>query len=140
MFSEAMFTRTARGSYAHPTVVDDKGEVTTDEYLVIFSSPPPYVRFTPELGSDGNEPSEPKWSGPHEVPALGAYVNVRINSIGKSCVVGYFVDNGYLGVLVSPVKPPPWYVKQNGYTPGHVYGVEIEPITTGRRKTTEKAG
>lgn len=69
----------------------------------------------------------PAWSNAVQPPATGNIVNVRMNGIGLSEVVGYFVEDGYLGLLVKPFDPPEWYVAQNGYdATGHAFGAEIE--------------
>lgn len=71
----------------------------------------------------------PFWSRPEQPPEVGDIVEVRINSIGLARVIGYFVQDGYLGLLVKPFDPPDWYIRQNGYfATGHVFGAEI---TTG---------
>lgn len=54
-----------------------------------------------------------------------------MNGIGAGVVVRYFVEHGYLGVLVRPKKAPAWYVKQNGrYALCHVFGTEMTPEPT----------
>lgn len=68
----------------------------------------------------------PIWSSKEPPPAIGSVVKVRVNGIGPSKVLQYFVQEGYLGVNVMPEAPPEWYVKQNG--PGascYVFGSEI---------------
>lgn len=62
-------------------------------------------------------------------PAIGDFVNVRINGLGRAEVVGYFSEGDYLGIRVRYSTPPAWYVKQNGgNVEGGVYGAEISPI------------
>jgi hypothetical protein len=74
----------------------------------------------PVKGADGN--TDPvTWSAPFEPPAIGDWVRVSVNGIGRGTVVGYFVEYGWLGVCVQPFDPPEWYVKQNGK--GAVCGV-----------------
>ena len=68
----------------------------------------------------------PTWSNTDQPPKLGDIVDVRINGIGLAKVVGYFVEENFLGLLVKPFDPPAWYIKQNGYNAtGHVFGAEI---------------
>lgn len=62
----------------------------------------------------GDRRRRAKWSGKGEPPARGDVVEVSINGIGKSTVIGYFVEHGFLGVEVRPIAPPAWYVEQNG--------------------------
>jgi hypothetical protein len=68
----------------------------------------------------------PRWSGINPPPAIGEIVDVRINVIGPSKVVGYFVEINWLGLLVKPFDPPEWFVRQNGYDAScRVFGAEI---------------
>ena len=67
-----------------------------------------------------------KWSGKLPPPEVGAKVVIGVNAIGAGVVLGYFEEEGFLGVLVQPDSPPPWYLKQNGGKPCHVFGGEIE--------------
>ncbi len=78
-----------------------------------------------------NEADPFKWGGKSEPPPIGAKVKVMMNGIGAGVVVRYFVEHGYLGVLVRPKKAPAWYVKQNGrYALCHVFGTEMTPEPT----------
>jgi len=72
----------------------------------------------------------PRWSGTNPPPALGLFVDVRTNGVGPAEVVGYFVEIGWLGLLVKPLSPPTWFIEQNGYNAtGHVFGAEIAADT-----------
>lgn len=104
--------------------------------LAVFSSPPSSVVNTygcterdlsrlQEIAMKWE--SAPLWSNIDPPPALGSFVHVLINGIGRACVVGYYIEHGFLGLLVAPVKPPAWYRKQNGGKPAHVVGTEIAP-------------
>lgn len=67
------------------------------------------------------------WSNDKAPPAIGTKVKVAINSIGTSQVIGYFIEDGYLGLLCVPDDPPDWYVKQNGRRSHcHVFGAEVD--------------
>ena len=55
-----------------------------------------------------------KWVCKEPIPSVGSEVNVKINGIGKSTVLRYFHEHGFLGLLVQPQDPPAWYNKQNG--------------------------
>lgn len=68
-----------------------------------------------------------KWSGEQPPPAVGSYINVPMNRLGRARVEGYFEDCGWLGLKVRYIDPPAWFTKQNGTTAGHVFGAEIEP-------------
>lgn len=54
------------------------------------------------------------WVCDRPIPARGTEVNVRINGIGRSVVQKYFVEHGFIGLIVKPHNPPDWYIKQNG--------------------------
>ena len=72
---------------------------------------------------------EPQWISRKAIPAVGETINVRINSIGASVVKKYFVEHGFLGLLVQPLNPPAWYIKQNGADePCHVFPAEVEEL------------
>ena len=48
------------------------------------------------------------------MPRVGDELTVTFNGIGRVVVTGYFVEFGFLGLLVRPSDPPEWYIKQNG--------------------------
>lgn len=85
---------------------------------------PPHTR---DLAS----PDQFRWSSPHEVPAIGDDIVIRINAIGRAKVVGYATVSGYLGVMAVPCSPPEWWVRQNGPAGDHnaalVFGAEMTP-------------
>jgi hypothetical protein len=65
------------------------------------------------------------WGSDKPIPAVGSEVNVKINGIGRSTILKYFVEYGFIGLLVQPQNPPTWYIKQNGADePCHVYPSE----------------
>jgi hypothetical protein len=67
-----------------------------------------------------------KWGGDGAPPDVGSRVIVRVNKIGAGKVLGYFLEEGFLGVLVQPDNAPDWYRKQNGgNVPCHVFGAEL---------------
>ncbi len=100
--------------------------------------PPGYVVRQPAQG-DGM-PTEITWSGSVPMPEINAEIRVRMNRIGKARVVRYFVEDGYVGLLVLPLDPPPWYVKQNGRDAlCHVFGTEIAlPLRCAMHETCER--
>jgi len=74
-----------------------------------------------------NEAEPYKWSGDGDPPKIGAKVNVSVNGIGEGKVTSYFVEYGWLGVMVRPKKAPDWYIKQNGrYALAHIFGNELK--------------
>lgn len=49
-----------------------------------------------------SEVPEGKWSGRAAVPKIGETVIVWINDIGNSSVVGYWLEAGWIGLVVKP--------------------------------------
>lgn len=73
------------------------------------------------------------WGSDQSIPAVGSEVNVKINGIGRSKVLKYFVEYGFIGMLVQPFDPPAWYIKQNGADePCHVFPAECEELQVRR--------
>tara|TARA_S200002703_G_C3713972_1_gene219328 strand:+ start:82 stop:357 length:276 start_codon:yes stop_codon:yes gene_type:complete len=56
-------------------------------------------------------------------PAFNQTVKVTFNGWGKGRVVGYFEENGYLGLRVIPEQVPEWFQGTLG-EPIHVFGAE----------------
>jgi hypothetical protein len=77
-------------------------------------------------GPQGNNATY-RWSGADAPPAIGDLINVKLRGIGRSRVLGYFAEGGWLGVLVQPLDPADWVVAQNGTKPCHAFGIEIGP-------------
>nr|WP_286197756.1 hypothetical protein [Variovorax boronicumulans] len=77
----------------------------------------------------------PLWSGADPVPAIGVEVHINVNRIGRAEVVGYGIQGGYLGVMVYPLDPPPWWIAQNGPpSPDNAslaFGAEVRTVTKG---------
>lgn len=90
-----------------------------------FSGRPSYIRAT---GDDGSKLDERqwKWSGAGELPKIGAKVTCPL---GEAIVEKYFVDRGWVGVLVRPLSPPEAWRRQHG-TVGlaHFFGAEIKEV------------
>ena len=79
--------------------------------------------------SKNNTYAEPKWVTDKPVPAVNTLVNVKINGIGRSKVLRYFTEHGFLGLVVKPLSPPDWYAKQNGADAEcHVFPAECEEL------------
>lgn len=77
------------------------------------------------------------WGSDKAIPAVGSEVNVAINGIGRSKVLKYFVEYGFIGLLVQPLNPPTWYLKQNAsendsdlydWQPCHVFPAECTEL------------
>jgi hypothetical protein len=96
-----------------------------------MTSVPTHVTYLAKANTPTHQmPTDIKWSNTTmPVPPIGELVHVAINSIGAARVEKYFVEHGFLGLLVKPLAPPAWYVAQNGRTATcHVYGAEIDPL------------
>jgi hypothetical protein len=98
-----------------------------------FTTLPTWTRPVWKKVEDGdnellNDADPFKWSGDKDPPAIGAKVHIYMNKLGKGTVVGYFVEYGWLGVLVKLSKPPVWWKKQNPDNPNaHLFGLDLEP-------------
>ena len=57
-----------------------------------------------------------QWVANKPLPAVGSEVTVKVNGIGRSTVLRYFVEHGFVGLLVQPLNPPTWYKNQNAST------------------------
>ena len=42
------------------------------------------------------------WVSRKQIPYIGEEVNVKINGIGRSVVQKYFVEHGFIGLIVKP--------------------------------------
>ena len=70
-----------------------------------------------------------QWVCNQPIPAIGTEVNVKINGIGTSVVKKYFVEHGFVGMIVQPYDPPAWYIKQNGaHSVCHVFPAEVAEL------------
>ncbi len=66
-----------------------------------------------------------RWKGAQTLPPVGSFVRATVNNIGTCEVLGYFTQQGFLGVVGLPMDPPRWYVAQNGEDcPCHLFGCE----------------
>jgi hypothetical protein len=83
--------------------------------------------FVERDGKCPNESDPFKWSNKNSPPAIGSKVFSNMNRLGEGVVEGYFVEHGWLGVLVKLDNPPDWYVKQNKGNPlAHLFGTELK--------------
>lgn len=73
---------------------------------------------------------ELQWVANKPLPAYGSEVTVKVNGIGRSKVLRYFVEHGFIGLIVMPLNPPNWYKNQNesrngvGWDSCHVFPAE----------------
>lgn len=89
-----------------------------------FSEAPSYQQAKADGDPRPSNDDRPKWSGSIPVPPVGAIV---VAGVGPSEVIGYFVAEGWLGLLVKPYDPPESFVRKNGYDAVcHVFGAEID--------------
>jgi hypothetical protein len=91
---------------------------------------PAYVMPVSGSIASAKDSDKPIWSGKKAPPKVGEKIDVLINGFGKAKVVGYFVQENYLGLKVVPDKAPDWFVKQNGKGKKEisVFGAEIGPV------------
>jgi hypothetical protein len=60
--------------------------------------------------------SQLQWVANKPLPAVDSEVTVKVNGIGRSKVVKYYVEHGFVGLVVQPINPPDWYKTQNPST------------------------
>lgn len=81
-------------------------------------------------------PDATKWgglekNGTAQPPKIGTKVYVTMNKLGPATVKGYFVEGGWLGILVKFSDPPKWWREQNGSpakSMGHIFGPEFRIV------------
>jgi hypothetical protein len=96
-----------------------------------YSEIPVWEQAVYENGLPVNTKAVLIWAGKNGVvpPPVGEKITVTMNGLGNGDVVGYFSQEGYLGLRVKLDNPPDWYVKQNkGNEVGHVFGPEFKPL------------
>lgn len=80
---------------------------------------------------DDNPTGLPLWSGEFNPPAIGETIKISFNRLSTAKVVGYFIEEDYLGLLVVLDNPPNFVVKNNNgdaKEPVHVFGIEFSPM------------
>lgn len=54
-------------------------------------------------------------------------ITARVNNIGECRVMGWFMEEGWVGIIALPMNPPEWFVRQNGDNAVcGLFGAEIE--------------
>jgi hypothetical protein len=53
-----------------------------------------------------------KWSASFPLPTLGQRIRITMNGIGEAEVVGFFKEEGYVGVMTKALNPPSWLKEQ----------------------------
>jgi hypothetical protein len=79
---------------------------------------PPWQFYVPGTPP---EPGAFAWSGAEPPPKIGAWVDIRINGLGKACVVGYATQSGFLGVMTQIETVPSWHSGE----PALTFGAEL---------------
>jgi len=69
-------------------------------------------------------PNYEKWSG-DRIPSVGDKVDINFNRLGSGTVDCYFIEYGYLGVVVVLENQPKWHKEQNDHNLALVFGNEI---------------
>lgn len=71
---------------------------------------------------------EAKWMSDRAIPAIGERVEANMNGLGWGECVGYWAEEGYLGVMVKFDDPPAWYLKNcdGKNDPGVLFGPEVK--------------
>jgi hypothetical protein len=96
-----------------------------------YQEVPAFEQAVYKDGMPSNKPPEGVliWAGKVAPPPVGEKIMLTINSLGEAAVVGYFGQDGYLGLRTKLDNPPAWYLKQNGGNKvGHVFGPEFKPL------------
>ena len=75
-----------------------------------------------------------KWSG-NFIPKIGETVFAVVNDIGKCQILGYYLEDGWIGVIAKPAQPPEWFVRQNGENAVcGLFGTEIRKLESEHQK------
>ena len=83
-----------------PAETDGKVTKTVDQYTMTYR-----VYRT----VDGEDL---KWSAPFPLPQIGDRIRITMNAIGPAVVVGYFKEEGFVGVMTKALNPPTWLKNQ----------------------------
>lgn len=81
------------------------------------------------------EGREVYWSNAERIPYIGDTITVKMNGLGPAVVTGYWLEGDcpFIGLIVSLLEPPEWWIKQNGTEPKHSY-------VTGREVKINRSG
>ena len=83
-----------------------------------------YMHLTATLQGRTELPTG-KWSG-KTIPKVGDTITAKVNNIGKCYVLGYLLQDEWISVIVKPLNPPEWFIKQNGKSAlATLFGAEI---------------
>jgi hypothetical protein len=99
-------------------------------YVAVWADPSAVVLDLLDTPKPGMRPWSGHTKGWATPPQSGETVTVAMNRIGPSLVLRHFVEEGFLGLVVLPLNPPNWYIRQNGSNAlAHVFGLELAPPT-----------
>lgn len=59
-----------------------------------------------------NEREYLNWSAKFPLPRIGDRIHITMNGIGPANVVGFFKEEGFIGVMTKAINPPQWLVNQ----------------------------
>jgi len=87
-----------------------------ERFFILTPTPTGRVMKSP-AGSDAQvyldaEGNEMWWYALFSLPSIGQRIYISMNGIGWASVKGYFVSEGYLGVMTLAENPPKWLVDQ----------------------------
>jgi hypothetical protein len=104
------------------------------EYLEL----PAFVQATFTKGMPDPAPGQLRWAGAEAPPAIGEKIKITMNGLGTATVVGYFSQDGFLGLRTQLETPPAWYLKQNGGNViGCIFGPEFAALSREARTNAE---
>ncbi len=106
---------------------------TLETWSFLFEASPRasgYIYITAYLKGFDEFPTG-KWSG-NFIPKIGETVFAVVNDIGKCQILGYYLEDGWIGVIAKPAQPPEWFVRQNGENAVcGLFGTEIQKANHG---------
>lgn len=105
-----------------------------------YTTVPAFTRAVWVQGRVTNSADPVKWGRDDDPPAIGSVVKLAFNRLGFATVTGYFVEGGWLGLLVTLHDAPDWHRKQRGNNPvAHVFGPEYQLVVQPKPKPAHKA-
>lgn len=109
---------------------------TLETWSFLFEASPRasgYIYITAYLKGLSEFPTG-KWSG-NFIPKIGETIFAVVNDIGKCQILGYYLEDGWIGVIAKPAQPPEWFVRQNGENAVcGLFGTEIRKLESEHQK------
>ena len=108
---------------------DSKEIFTLNDNLFTLKSSPNgshgYMYLTATLQGTDELPAG-KWSG-KTIPKIGDTISAKINNLDYCHVLGYLLQDEWISIIVKPLNPPEWFIKQNGKSAlATLFGAEIK--------------